>query len=183
MTYFMANNPYVVRKGTILYHGTHEDNIPGIKESGMYASGPDVTAGTSGVWVSPSFHEAEEYSGGNVAHLIAKQDLLIHAQPSGELEHMRRANQLTNEEHEEGRQLDPDELEERGYEDVDRNKAADVSEILEKQGYHGHWDPFMAAHEMAVYNPEHLEFVGHTSPDRKFHPLNTALNKAQFNRG
>lgn len=183
MTYSMADKPYVVRKGTILYHGTHDSHLDDILEDGVYPSGDHVTAAASGVWVSPSFEDANYYSTGPVVHLEATKDLLIHPQPAGHLEKIRRANQLVNEESDEGRSLTPDEIKDYGYEGVDRSHADDVSDVIEKTGYEGHWDPFNGSHEMAIYNPEHLKPVGHTDEDMKFHPLNSALNGAQFNRG
>jgi hypothetical protein len=179
----MANKPYVVRKGTILYHGTHDEHLDDILGDGVEPSGDRVTAGASGVWVSPSFHDAEYYSTGPVVHLEATKDLLIHPTPSDNLAKIRRAKQLVNEEGDEGRTLTPDELKDYGYEGLDRSHADDVSHVIGQTGYEGHWDPFNGAHEMAIYNPEHLKPVGHTDGDMRFHPLNPALNGAQFNRG
>ncbi|CAB5219234.1 hypothetical protein UFOVP221_43 [uncultured Caudovirales phage] len=167
-------NHTIIRKGTILYHGTDKRAIKGIKQGGLDVSSDQLPPGASGAWVTPSFNVAREY-GGDVAHFTAKQDLIIHHQPedSSELGQMRNANRLVNEENDEGRHLDPDEMKDYGYEGADRSKAADISSVLEKQGFHGHWDPWQNNHEMAIYNPEHLEFSGWSRASKKglkFHP-------------
>lgn len=167
----MTEQPQIIRKGTILYHGSLL-GTPEDFEHGIEPSGDDVTAAASGAWVSPAFHEAEDYGRGNTMHFVANRDLIMHPAPSedSELGKIRKANQLVNEERNNGEPLDEEDIKEYGYEGVDRSKAADISGILEDQGYHGHWDPFMGAHEMVVYNPDHLTFVGHTDSSRKFHP-------------
>jgi hypothetical protein len=162
----------VIRKGTILYHGTHPQAIPSIAKHGLEESGDGVIAGASGAWLSPSFNDVEgDWSKGAVAHFVVNKDLIIHPQFSddSELGQIRRANQLVNEEYQDG-PLDEDEIKDYGYEGVDRDKADNVSDILAEKGYHGHWDPFHTDHELAVYNSDNLTFTGHTDSERKFHP-------------
>ena len=159
------------------FHGTYEHNLKSIGEEGFGPSGDEVTAGASGVYLTNNQETAKQW-GDHVVHVEVPDNLKIHPDITlhPDLELTRRRNQYANELHE----LGPEELKDH-YSPEERKpeKAADVSSVLEKQGYHGHQDSMVNYGDTVVYHPEKLNILGVTTNTGKFHHYDK-LSK-QFN--
>lgn len=149
------------------FHGTYEHNLKSIGEEGLGPSDDSVTAGASGVYLAKTRKHAQDW-GDHIVHVEVPDNLKIHPDITlhPDLELTRRRNQYANELGE----LGPEELKDH-YEPEERKpeKAADVSRVLEKVGYHGHQDSMVNKGDMVVYHPEKLTILGVTTNTGKFH--------------
>jgi hypothetical protein len=149
------------------FHGTYKHNLKSIGEEGLGPSDDSVTAGASGVYLAKTRESAQDW-GDHIVHVEVPDNLKIHPDITlhPDLELTRRRNQYSNELGE----LDKEDL--KDYyepEERDETKAADVSQVLESQGYHGHYDSMVNHGDMVVYQPEKLKVLGVTTNTGKFH--------------
>lgn len=162
--------------GQFLYHATSPRNAESIMRSGIIEPSSDqVIAGASGVYLFTDRHDTRWWGmPDETEHVIVAtptKRLRIHPDIDNyeKTENMRKQNQFAKE----YPHLTPYERKQyyKGYDFPltvkSVNEAQDVSQYLQKQGWHGHRDALTGSSDVAIYDPNNLKVLRYIKPRRR----------------
>jgi hypothetical protein len=152
-----------VKMPAIYYHGTPGYNLASIiKENHIYPSaGDDVTAGASGIYLAEK-ESAENY--GVLLHIAVSPDIEIAGDivEDAELEEIRSTYQIVTDDDYYDEDAREELFDSMDISSVDESLAADVSEVLEQEGFGGHFDSIVEKGDLVIYDPENITIMGAT---------------------
>jgi hypothetical protein len=155
----------------ILYHKTSPEDASEIVKHGFNPSSDDVPAGASGVYLSTTPRGATSSSAwgsGAILKVHVPDNLKLHPDIDSdpELGIVRRANNFVREYRDNGEET----REWYEPEEQDFDKADDVSQVLSRKGFDGHYDSFDHPDHVVIYNPSKIKVL--SVNDEPVGPLN-----------
>jgi len=164
-----------------LYHSTDDNHAESImQDKALRPSHSDVIAGASGIYFFGDKKDTGHWGESHV--IVAKPNKVLKIHPNidnyPKLARMRQQNQFANDWNEDGsshndtiatyRNL-PDDLK-FPLTQESADSARDVSEHLQKRGFHGHRDSLLSNSDIVIYNPEDLDVVRHLHTNQEKRP-------------
>jgi hypothetical protein len=144
----------------ILFHKTSLADAAEIAKYGFNPSSDDVPAGASGVYLSTTPEGAKASSAwgsGAIVKVHVSDNLKIHPDIAAtpEMDLIRRANNFAREYKDNGEET----REWYEPEEQDFDKADDVSQVLARKGFDGHYDSFDHPNHVVIYNPNKIKVL------------------------